>query len=179
MNAFKAVPFVLLLLTGCVPNATSYYYPSMEGGRVLAKHCVPTESIIEFGSLPMQASVIEGNNGWFVLLDLPAKNPPQPTWQTFHFATPDFRAHYPNDGITTDSLPIQVLRDDKSDSAVEPYRPTQPRSWLYAIDIKLPGPPPERFEILIPPLLIDGREVRYPPLRFERKTWVGISPFNC
>ncbi len=179
MSVIKTVPFVLLMLTGCVPNATSYYYPSIEGGRVLARHCVPTESIIEFGSLPIQASVIEGNNGWIVLLTLPAKRPPQPTWQTFHFTTPDFRAHYPDRGGTSDRLQVSVLRDDKSDSVVEPYHPPRPGSWLYAIDIKLPGPPPEKFEILLPSLMIDGREVRYPPLRFERKTWVGISPFNC
>jgi hypothetical protein len=167
------------MLAGCVPNATSYYRPSMEGGQVLARHCVPTESIVEFGALPMQASIIEGNNGWFASLSLPSKRPSPPAWKTFHFATPDFQMRDLDTGVTTGGLPVRVLRDDKSDSPVEPYRPPQTGGWLYAVDVKLPGPPPEKFELLMPALVIDGREVRYPPIRFERKTWMGISPFNC
>ncbi len=179
MNMRKTIPFVLLLLTGCVPNATSYYRPSMEGGQVLARHCVPTESIVEFGALPMLASVIEGNNGWFVVLSLPARRPAQQMWQTFHFTTPDFRVRDLDSGVTVERLSVSVLRDDRWDSPVEPYRPPRPGGWLYSVDVKLPGPPPEKFELLIPALVIDGHEVRYPPIRFERKTWMGISPFNC
>ena len=179
MNSRKIIPTVLLMLTGCVPNVTTYYYPSMDGGQVLARHCVPTESIIAFGELPIQASVIEGNNGWFVSLRLPSKRPPLSTWQAFHFTSSDFHVRYPDSGVTTERLPVSVLRDDKSDSMVEPYHPPRPRTWLYAIYVKLPGPPPEKFELLIPSLVIDGREIRFLPLRFERKIWMGISPFNC
>ncbi len=178
MTLRKIAPFVLLMLAGCVPNATSYYHPAMEGGRVLSRHCVPTESIVEFGELPLRASVSEANNSWLVLLGLPAKRPPTQTWQTFRFSSSDFRVRY-LDGGMSDTLPISVLRDDKSDSAIEPYRPPRPDGWLYALDVRLPGPPPVSFELIMPALLIDGREVRYPPLRFERKTWMGISPFNC
>ncbi len=175
----RLVPFVLLMLTGCVPNATSYYRPSMEGGQVLARHCVPTESIVEFGALPMQASASDGNNALFVSLSLPSKRPTQTAWQTFHFATPDFRVRDLESGATVEGLSVRVLRDDGSDSLLEPYRPPRPSGWLYSVDVKLPGPPSAKFELLIPALVIDGHEVRYPPIRFERKTWVGISPFNC
>lgn len=179
INAIRTIPLVLLLLTGCVPNATSYYRPSMEGGRVLARHCVPTESIVEFGSLPMQASANDGSNALFISLSLPSKRPAQSAWQTFHFAAPEFRVRNLDSGVMIEGVSVRVLRDDSSDSVVDPYHPPRAGSWLYSIDVKLPGPPPEKFELLIPPLMIDGREVRYPPIRFERKIWMGISPFNC
>ncbi len=179
MNMHKTIPFVLLLLTGCVPNATSYYRPTMEGGQVLARHCVPTESIVEFGPLPLQAVANEGNNALFISLSLPWRRPAQTAWQTFHFTTPEFRVRDLDSGASIEGVSVRVLRDDNSDSLVEPYRPQRPGGWRYSVDVKLPGPPPKKFELLIPPLVIDGHEVRYPPIRFERKTWVGISPFNC
>ena len=110
---------VLLIQLGCVPNATTYYRPSMDGGEVLAKHCVPAESIVEFGDLPLQASVIEGHRVWVVALGLPSRRPLQLTWQTFYFATSEFYVRDPANGITTDRLPISVLRDDRSNSVVE------------------------------------------------------------
>ena len=180
MRARKMAAFSLLLTQlGCVPNALTYYHPSMDGGQVLARHCVPTESIIEFGPLPIEASVIEGHNAWFAVLGLPSKRPPKLSWQTFHFATSDFYIRDSLTGVTTDKLPISVLRDDKSDTVREPYRPPSTKGWLFSIDVKLPGPPPERFELLLPPVVIDGKEVRFPPIRFERKIWMGVSPFNC
>lgn len=179
MRAVITAALVLLTQSGCAPNATTYYRPAMDGGRVLAKHCVPTESIVEFGTLPFQASVIEGQNAWYVVLGLPAKKPPQLTWRTFHFGASNFRTRDPVSGITTSELSISVLRDDKSESVVEPYSPTRPGAWLYSIDVKLPSPPPDKFELLIPPVVLDGKEIQFPPIHFERKLWVGISAFNC
>lgn len=177
----RKITAVSLFLTqlGCVPNAAIYYRPSMEGGHILARRCVPTESIVEFGALPMQASVIEGHRAWEIALGLRPMKTLQPTWQTFHFATSDFYVRDLVSGITTNSLPISVLRDDKSSSAIEPYRMAGRGQGLFTIYVELPGRPPERFEFLLPPLLIDGKEVRFPPIRFERKVWTGISPFNC
>ncbi|MDE2606757.1 MAG: hypothetical protein KGL68_12640 [Burkholderiales bacterium] len=169
----------MLAQLGCTPNATTYYRPSMPGGQVLAGRCVPTESAVAFGALPMEARVVEGQIGWFVVLSLPSRRPAQLAWRTFHFAAADFRVRDPASGITTPALPINVLRDDRRDSVVEPYSPAQGAGWLYSVDVRLAGPPPERFELLLPPVVIDGAQVRYAPILFERKVWVGASPFNC
>jgi hypothetical protein len=180
MRGRKLVALVFSLpLLGCVPNATTYYRPSMAEGRILTRHCVPTESIVEFGSIPFQASVMEGSNGWFFTLWLPWKRPPDSTWRSFHFTASDFRLRDLGSGVTTSSLAVSVSRDDKLESIVEPYRPPRPKDWFYSIEVKFPGPTPEKLEILIPPLVIDGREVRFAPIRFERQLWMGISPFNC
>ena len=133
------------MLLGCVPNATTYYYPSMDGGQVRSRHCVPSDSILEFGALPLQASVIEANNGWLILLTLPAQRPPQRTWQTFRFTTADFHVRDLDSGIAIHRLPTRVLRDDGSESIMQSYSPARPGRWLYAIDVKLPAPPPARF----------------------------------
>lgn len=131
----------------------------MDDGEVLARHCVPTESIVEFSALPIQASVIEGHGTRDTAVRLPSKHPPQLTWQTFHFVSSDFYVRDLANGITTDRLPVSVLRDDASDSVVEPYHATRPGPWLFTIYVELPDPPTERFEFLLPAIVIDGQEI--------------------
>lgn len=173
-----ALAFSLPLL-GCVPNATTYYRPSMAEGRILARHCVPTESIVEFGPLPFQATVMGGEDRWYFVIGLPWTRLPESHWEAFHFVTSDFHLRDLDSGNTIRPQAVSVSRDDKVDSIVEPYRLPRSKSWSYSIELKLPGQAPDKLEILIPPVVIDGREVRFAPLRFERKIWMGISPFNC
>ena len=175
----KLLPLGLLVMTGCVPNTTVYYRPSMEGGQILARHCVPTKSIIEFGTLPLQVSLVEGNNGWSVIMGLPVKRPPHTSWQTFHFTSSNMQLRNLDNGELITLQQAFVLRDDDSNSIITPYRPLRPGRWLFTVDMKLPTPPPNEFELLVPSMVIDGHEVHFPPIHFERKMWMGISPFNC
>jgi hypothetical protein len=151
----------------------------MEGGKVVARHCVPTESIVEFGDLPFQALVIERRGSSVVVLRLPARATSRPAWRTFHFTAADCSVRDLAGGVTAHRWATNVIRDDNSDSVVEPYKVTRPGRWLYTIYVGLPKPPAQAFEFLLPPRVIVGREVQFPPIRFERKSWMGISPFNC
>ena len=38
------------------------------------------------------------------------------------------------------------------------------------------GPP---GMLLLPPITIDGVEIRLPPIRFERRYYAGVAPVNC
>lgn len=158
---------------------TTYYRPSAPGGRVLAGHCVTAESIIEFGVLRLQASVIKGQKYWLVVLRLPSRKPAHVPWQTVRFATADFHIRDLSTGALSSGLPVAVLRNDEYDSVVDPYDLARPGDWLYSIDVNVSALPPERFELWLPPMVLDGHEIRYSPIVFERKIWEGISPFNC
>ena len=35
-------------LSGCLPNAITYYQPSVDGGQLRAAPCVPTKSLLDF-----------------------------------------------------------------------------------------------------------------------------------
>lgn len=167
---------LLLLLTGCAPNATVYYRPSVDGGKVVAAHCVPTQSNIDFqvGSLPFRARANEGQNATIVSL-----TPSKSSWKTFHFTTANFAMRNLGSGVTTRNLMVRVMRHDKSDSIIEPFHAQTAKGHFYWLDVYLPRPTPENFEILSPPIMVDDQEFQFPPIRFERKGWMGISPFNC
>ena len=165
-----------MLLTGCVPNATVYYRPSVDGGKVVTAHCVPTQSNIDFqvGSLPIRARANEGQNGTIVSL-----TPSASSWKTFHFTTTNFAVRNLDSGVTIRNLLVRVMRHDKSDLITEPYHVQTEKGHYYWLDVYLPRPTPENFEILSPSIMLDDKEFKFPPIRFERKVWVGISPFNC
>lgn len=172
------------MLVGCVPNATTYYRPSLAGGTVLASHCVPTESnlVFQVGPLWVHAVANQAMNGVIVNLDLSSQSfrarQPLASWRTFHFNEGGFSVRDLDSGATTQNLQARVFRQDKSNTLSDPYR-LQAGQGSYWVDVYLPNPPPERFLLLGPSIVIDGLEMQFPPLRFERKVWVGVSPFNC
>lgn len=167
-----------VLSTGCVPNATTYYGPSVTGGQVVVRgHCVPlpTDILFQVGTLPVRARVMEGYRSTYIAVRLGADSAPAsepgPAWRTFHFTASRF--------IVRD---LQRRTETTFDGLMNPDRDqpvTAPASAPYWLEIHLPKPVPARFELVSPPLVVDGKELPFPTIGFARKLWVGISPFNC
>lgn len=173
---------LFLFLSGCVvPNAVTYYAPTMAGGKVVERgRCVPTKSVMEFGALPLHAAVTRvAGNRWMVLVNLPLPKPPRPAWRQFHFQSADFYFRFATDGRKVPAKSITVSRDDHQGSLLIPYASSRPRHWSYYVDVWLPQQPGKAFDFYLPPVVIDGTVYHYPPIHFEKQIWVGISPFNC
>lgn len=175
---------LLPLLTACLLNATTYYRPSAERGRVTQNRCVPTESNIEFpvGPLNVGAYAVEGQRDVIATLTLPTQPAPnatgQPAWRSLRFSSGDFAIRDLDRNTVHKALRVRAFRNDQSDSLTAPYHANPGRSYFW-VDVYVPNPAPKNFELSSPPLVIDGQEWPIPVLRFERKTWAGISPFNC
>ena len=166
------------LLAGCVPNAASYYAPSVADGQVVTSgHCVPlpTDAVFQVGTLPARARVMEGYRSTYIAVrlgsDLMTTSDPKPSWRTFHFTRDRFlvRDLARNVDMTFD----KVMNRDRS------LPVTAPTIAPYWLEIHLPKPVPASFELISPSIVVDGQEYPFPPIKFERKLWVGISPFNC
>ena len=167
-----------ILSAGCVPNATTYYGPSVDGGRVVTRgHCVPlpTDVLFQTGPLSIRARVMEGYRSTYIAVRLGANATPAgesaPAWRTFHFTADRF--------IVRD---LERKTDTTFDGLMNPDRAqpvTVPTTTPYWLEIHLPKPVPARFELISPAIVVDGREWPFPTISFARKLWVGISPFNC
>jgi hypothetical protein len=171
-------PVLAGLLAGCVPNATTYYGPSVDGGRVVTRgHCVPlpTDVLFRVGTLPVRARVMEGYRSTYIAVRLGATSTPtgesRPAWRTFHFTADRFIVR---DLERSADTTFDGLINSDTEQPV-----TIPATSSYWLEVHLPKPVPARFELVSPPIVIDGREYRFPTIRFARKLWVGISPFNC
>lgn len=163
-------------LTGCVPNATQYYRPSVEGGRQLTTgHCVPLPRAVVFqvGPLPVRALLGAGARTTYVDLrlgdraDLP--DAAAASWQSYHFTADRFLMR----DLARDTLSGPLTRFTSSPDVTETS--TQPR-W---VEVRIPKPLPARFEFISPPIMVDGQSLPFPVIRFEKTLWMGISPFNC
>ena len=166
------------LSTGCVPNAATYYGPSVIGGRVVTRgHCVPLPADVLFrvGPLPVRARVMEGYRSTYIAVRLGADSASAgesgPSWQTFHFTSDRFVVRDLERKVDTtfDGL----MNADRAQPV------TTPTATPYWLEVHLPKPVPARFELVSPSLVVDGKELPFPAIRFTRKLWVGISPFNC
>ena len=168
---------------GCViPNAKTYYRPSVEGGRVIAVHGDPVESQVEFsvGTLPViVTSTIRHSNrrlvASLILKPLPG--------QTIHFTSDHFQIHDTEHGLNMPVVSVLAFERKGSTSPTIPYkiqvRPLAARALQFLfIDIHVADTQPASFELLSPSIMIDGVETTFPVIHFQRKTWVGISPFN-
>ncbi|AOV17645.1 hypothetical protein BJI67_11765 [Acidihalobacter aeolianus] len=127
----------------------------------------------QIGPLPGHALARKTPEGMVVFLELgtylPARDTPPRTWKSFHFASDCLAAHNLTNHTTLDHLPYSG-----PDKAL-----TAPATKRYFLQITLPGSTPDRFELLSPPLMIDGKTWPFPPIRFEYELWIGILPFNC
>lgn len=177
-------PWLLPALTGCVPNATTYYRPSYEGGRVGTGHCVPTESHLFFQVGPAALRATGSYDGSVVILEVLSQfhsqreHLPLSDWKVLRFTTGTFAVRDLDSGVTTQNLTVRVLRPDKSDSVLEPYQQRVGKDVSnFYVEVYLPTPPAKRFDLLSPPIDVDGKEFAFPTIRFEKKLWVGISPF--
>ena len=172
----------LLFLGACVPNAVTYYRPSMEGGEVVAVSCVPTESRVEFSldnlSISAITNITRRTNELTVSLFL---NPL--TGQRIHFSSDQFKVRDIERGIQIIDTSIFASRIDGIKSPSTPFPADDsrisPLGFNFSVHISFPDTNIESFELVSPPIIIDGIETIFPVIRFQRKTWVGVSPLNC
>ncbi|MGD9281862.1 MAG: hypothetical protein PVF60_13270, partial [Desulfobacterales bacterium] len=78
-------------LSGCLPNAVTYYQPSVDGGQLRAGRCVPTKSLVDFTVrnsheyMPIRAFADNGPYVHQVALFLS-----NGSWERFRFSSTDF-----------------------------------------------------------------------------------------
>lgn len=182
-------PFLIVimatLLCGCVPNAVTYYQPTVDGGILREAHCVPTKSLMDFTvtggradaqkSLPLSAFANNGSHVHQVALFLSPG-----AWQQFRFVSVDFRIYDRAKKVSLVPKAVRTFSDKgMSPLTTEPYVRQGGRPPISEIQVTLEDLLPDDFDLLVPPIVIDGEEVEFPVIHFERKVWMGISPFNC
>ncbi len=178
--------FVLVFLQGCVPNATVYYQPSVEGGKLQAGSCVPVKNRVAFvvgdsifSSLPVSA--YSNFSGKRINLSL-SLGPP--AWHKIHFLSERFVVYDVDNDKQYSDITIAVNRDDNIESSSTPYPDyskykSPPRYKYFDVHISVPDNNSETIELRVPPVIVNDVEVDFPIIRFHRKLWMGISPFNC
>lgn len=180
-GALFVAAIVSATAAGCMPNAVSYYRPAVEGGKLSTPVCVPTESLIDFtlGSshrLPVRVLADDGPHVRQVALFFK-----RGSWKRFHFVSTDFRIRDLDKQATIRPAAVRLF----TKNGIEPLTtapivlPATRKPVLIHMQIALPGKMPDRFEVLSPDIVIDGQQMPFPVMRFERKTWMGISPMNC
>ena len=186
--ALKALAGMVLMLVawplaGCAPNIVTYYRPAVEGGTIVTPRCVPTESVVEF-DLPGAGGPVHArawaNNGRYVnQIDLLFTGK---RWKELHFTSTRFQIHDLDKDLFFDASSVLALRPDGLPKlTAEPYRapPERPGLFRFGVQINSSAPLPDRFELIVPPVVIDGEESAFPTIRFEQKQWLGVSPLNC
>lgn len=172
-----------LLLTGCAPNAVTYYRPMIDGGTVLKRHCVPTESIVEFnlpganGHLHVRAWAENGKYVNQIALFFSGK-----AWREIHFTSAAFQIRNLEENTISSASSIVAYKADAiTNLTPEPYTapPEKPGLARFQVQVNSDHPLPKRFELQSPTIVIDGQEILFPAIRFEQKQWMGISPLNC
>jgi hypothetical protein len=180
-GALLVAAILSVMLAGCTPNAVSYYRPTVEGGKLSTPFCVPTESLMDFtlGSrhrLPVRVLADDGPHVRQVALFFR-----RGSWERFHFVSTDFRIRDLDKQVIIRPDAVRLF----TEKGIEPLTtapfvlPATNKPVLIHMQVTLPGKMPDRFEVLSPDIVIDGKQMPFPVMRFERKTWMGISPMNC
>jgi len=185
LNKLVLFSFLVLALSGCAPNAVTYYRPAADGGQVRARNCVPVESLLDLEiknthkSIEIRAWADDGKHINQVYIGFSGE-----LWSNINFTSTDFKVIDLDRNITIEILSVFADKHDGFTKLnTEPYTAPHLRAGLqiprFSVQIRLPDPMPKNFELSIPSVVIDGDEIELPTIRFERKVWVGISPFNC
>ena len=155
----------------------------IDGGKVLTRQCVPTESIVEFnlkstnGRLHIRAWAENGKPKNQINLFFSGK-----TWNEIHFTSTNFQIHDIEKKVIISASSVLAVRSDGiTKLTTEPYwaPPERPGLFRFNVQINFSEPLPTNFELLSPSIVIDSEEVVFPSIRFEQKQWLGISPLNC
>lgn len=184
MKLIIAILYAILAMafSGCLPNAVTYYRPSVEGGQLRQPRCVPTKSLVDFTI---------GNSRKYLLIRALSDNGKHVhqvalffsdgSLEKFHFASTDFRIFDLDKKIMLrPSSVVAYLKSGQGALTTEPYYLKAGKGpVLLSVQINVPGMLPANFKLLSPSIVIDGEEIALPVIHFERKVWVGISPFNC
>ena len=169
---FGVCVLIFSFIVGCVPNATVYYRPTVNVESVHEKsHCVPTEKYVYF-NIRIKGQTLKvrgfgntysnseggGTEGQFIISG---------NWNEIGYKNKDFYIVVP--GIDLKIKSIKTYGDvHKNDGSLS-----------FNSGAVFPKQNGDNFDIIFPPLIIDGEEIELPILHIKRTIWFGISPFNC
>ena len=166
-----------IILNGCIYSDTiTYHKPSADGAKSGKGGCEPSDSRIylTLRNLPIQAN-------FYTQSHQVALHFYRGSWKKFHFASKDFKIYdldkkrtiYPSfSSHTTTKKGIQYLKKGS-------YYYNTNRGIPVYIGLRFPGKVPDNFILLCPPIVIDGKKTKFPPIHFNRAKWVGFRSMNC
>lgn len=163
---------IVISLIGCVPNATVYYKPTVDIQSTHEKsHCVPTEKYVHFNikskdrtfrvrgySNTYSHSYGKGTEAQLVIYG---------KWNKIKYKNNNFYIAIP--GTDKKIKPTKIYGEVHN----------QDGSSQFNSGAVFPKQDADKFDVIFPPLIIDGEEIELPVLHVKRTIWVGISPFNC
>lgn len=167
------IAVISVLLASCaVPNATSYYRPTVDVKSSHIKgHCVPLERYVLF-EINVKGKVYKfrgyGNTyshkwgeGTEVQLIVDGN------WNEIKYKNNEF--YLIPKGGSKKIQPTKIYGEQN-----------QHKDELsYNSGAVFPKVEEDAFDAYFPPLIIDGEEIELPVLHIKKTIWVGISPFNC
>lgn len=172
-KAFTCLAIVgLIVMSGCLPNATMYYRPTVDVDSTHEKsHCVPIEKYVHF-RINTAAQVLrvrgygdsyshshaEGTEGQYVIYG---------NWKEIKYKNDDFYLAIPG---SNDKIKPKKTYGERHN--YEGYS-------MFNSGAVFPKQDSDSFDVVFPPLLVDGEEIELPILHVKRTIWAGISPFNC
>jgi hypothetical protein len=163
---------LVIVLAGCVPNATVYYRPSVNVASTHEKsHCVPIENHVLFDiktksqTLTVRAygTIYSTSRGEFAEGQYVING----NWQEIKYINDKFYITTPD--IAEKVAPIKIYGEVHRYDGYSSFNS----------GAVFPRPKSDTFDVTFPPLLIDDEEVELPVLHIKRTIWMGISPFNC
>ncbi|MGD9133856.1 MAG: hypothetical protein PVF78_09435, partial [Desulfobacterales bacterium] len=144
-------------LSGCLPNAVTYYQPSVDGGQLRAGRCVPTKSLVDFTVrnsheyMPIRAFADNGPYVHQVALFLS-----NGSWERFRFSSTDFWIYDLDKKIKIRPSSIRTYSEAGfRPLTTEPYSMKDGKLPVSEIQITLTERLPANFELLSPSIVID------------------------
>lgn len=161
-----------VFLTACVPNATSYYRPSVDFKSYHEKaHCVPVEKFVHF-TIEYEKGILEIRGSGSIYSTGKGKRASgqyviEGKWAEIKYKDDNF---YYSDANSTERLKAKEIF-----GKVYQYRDSK----MFNSEAVFDNPSSDNFDVIFPKLIVDGEELSLPVLHVEKKIWMGISPFNC
>ena len=155
-----------------MPNATVYFKPTVDVESTHEQsHCVPTEKYVHFNIKAKNRtfnvrgygnsyshSYAEGTEGQYVISGI---------WKEIKYKNNDFYILIPGSNEKIKPKKVYGETHDYKDHS------------MFNSGAVFPRLDADSFDVIFPPLIIDGEEVELPVLHIKRTIWMGISPFNC
>lgn len=165
---------IMIFMVGCLPNATTYYRPSVDIESVYEKgHCVPTEKYVHFKiKTKNQTLKIRGygntystssgefSEAQYVIIGV---------WNNISYKNDDY---FIVGSDSNEKVKSQKIYEKVNVSHTD-------SSLMFNSSAVFPKQNGDGFDVYFPLLIIDGEEIELPVLHIEKKIWMGISPFNC
>lgn len=170
------------MLGACTPNAVTFYRPSVDGGEIIIGKCVPVERSIKFKindlEISSNAFTTSRTNQLNIVLSLKPI-----AGQKIYFVSGRFIVRDLKKKAVVPLKNLFVSRIDRINSPSVPFPEKgfdlSPRGFNFTVYIAINDTDLELFELISPPININGIEYEFPVIRFEQKSWFGISPLNC